>query len=213
MINVINALLVVILMLNLFAIGTSRIQSIIRIVALQGILLGILPLIIHEHLAWPSVVASFTALVLKGFVIPTMMSRALREANIKREVEPLIGLMPSIILGALGTVFAMLFTSQMPLAHESLSKLIVPSAISTMLVGFILLTTRFKALTQVIGYLILENGIFIFGVLLMDAMPMVIEMGVLLDLFVGIFVSCIIISKINQSFSSMDTRMLSSLKE
>jgi hydrogenase-4 component E len=101
----------------------------------------------------------------------------------------------------------------MPLANENLSKLIVPSAIATILVGFILLTTRFKALTQVIGYLILENGIFIFGVLLMEAMPMVIEMGVLLDLFVGIFVSCIIISKINQSFSSMDTRILSSLKE
>ena len=106
-----------------------------------------------------------------------------------------------------------MFASQMPLANGNLSKLIVPSAIATILIGFILLTTRFKALTQVIGYLILENGIFIFGVLLMEAMPMVIEMGVLLDLFVGIFVSCIIISKINQSFSSMDTRVLSSLKE
>jgi hydrogenase-4 component E len=142
-----------------------------------------------------------------------MMSHALRDVLIKREVEPLIGILPSIVLGALATVFALMFASQMPLADEQLSKLIVPSAIATILIGFIILTTRFKALSQVIGYLILENGIFIFGVLLMEAMPMVVEMGVLLDLFVCIFVSCIIISKINQSFSSMDTRMLSSLKE
>ncbi len=213
MTNLLNAILVIILMLNLFTLGTTRIQSIIRIVAFQGILLGILPLITHDGLSLMAVVASIIAIVLKGFAIPVMMSHALRDVQIKREVEPLIGILPSIILGALATVFALLFASQMPLTNENLSKLIVPSAIATILVGFILLTTRFKALTQVIGYLILENGIFIFGVLLMEAMPMVIEMGVLLDLFVGIFVSCIIISKINQSFSSMDTRILSSLKE
>jgi hydrogenase-4 component E len=142
-----------------------------------------------------------------------MMLQALRDAQIKREVEPLIGILPSIILGALATVFALLFTSHMPLEGEHVSKLIVPSSIATILIGFIILTTRFKALSQVIGYLILENGIFIFGILLMGAMPMMVEMGVLLDMFVGIFVSCIIISKINQSFASMDTRILSSLKE
>lgn len=211
--NVLNALLVMILMLNLFTLGTSRIQSTIRTVALQGVLLGFLPMVIHEHLTLPVIMAALTATILKGFIIPVMMSHALRDAQIKREVEPFIGLLPSIILGALATVFALLFASQMPLVDERLSKLIVPSAIATILIGFIILTTRFKALSQVIGYLILENGIFIFGVLLMEAMPMVIEMGVLLDLFVGIFVSCIIISKINQSFSSMDTRVLNSLKE
>lgn len=213
MTNILNALLVIILMLNLFTLGTSRIQSLIRTVAIQGIILGIIPLLMHAHFGIASIVVSLTAIVLKGFVIPRMMLQALRDAQIKREVEPLIGILPSIVLGALATVFALLFTSSIPLADEHVGKLIVPSSIATILIGFIILTTRFKALSQVIGYLILENGIFIFGVLLMGAMPMMVEMGVLLDLFVGIFVSCIIISKINQSFSSMDTRMLSSLKE
>ncbi|HEX2957481.1 MAG TPA: hypothetical protein VHO70_11660 [Chitinispirillaceae bacterium] len=213
MTNILNAILVIILMLNLFTLGTSRIQSVIRTVAVQGMLLGIIPLLIHAHLSYASIIVSFTAIMLKGFVIPSMMLQALRDAQIKREVEPLIGILPSIILGALATVFALLFTSSIPLANEHVSKLIVPSSIATILIGFIILTTRFKALSQVIGYLILENGIFIFGVLLMGAMPMMVEMGVMLDLFVGIFVSCIIISKINRSFSSMDTRILSSLKE
>jgi hydrogenase-4 component E len=128
-------------------------------------------------------------------------------------VEPLIGLQPTVILGALGTVFALLFADQLPLAAQHAGALIVPTAIATVLTGFILLITRFKALTQVMGYLVLENGIFIFGMLLVEAMPLVVEMGVLLDLFVAIFVICIIVNQINQAFSSMDTRRLVALKE
>ena len=89
----------------------------------------------------------------------------------------------------------------------------MPASIATVLVGFIILTTRFKALTQVIGYLVLENGIFVFGMLLVAAIPLVVEMGMLLDLFVGVFVISIITNKINEAFSSMDTRELASLKE
>jgi hydrogenase-4 component E len=82
-----------------------------------------------------------------------------------------------------------------------------------MFVGFLLLITRVKAITQVIGYLVLENGIFIFGMMLVEAMPLVVELAVLLDLFVGVFVICIIVNHINQAFSSLDTRRLVSLKE
>ena len=71
----------------------------------------------------------------------------------------------------------------------------------------------FQGLVQVVGYLVLENGIFVFGMLLIEAMPFVVEMGVLLDLFVGIFVICIITNHINPAFSSMDTRRLVTLKE
>ena len=213
MTHVLNAILVLVLVMNLFALGTSRIISIIRTVAAQGALLSLIPLLAHGRLSWPVGLAAIAALVLKGITIPSMMMKALRDANIKREVEPLIGLLPSIILGAMGTVFALLFANQLPLAEEHAGSLLVPASIATVLTGFIFLTTRFKALSQVLGYLVLENGIFIFGMLLIDAMPLMVEMGVLLDLFVGIFVICIIVNKINQSFASMDTRRLVSLKE
>ena len=141
------------------------------------------------------------------------MMQALRRAEIKREVEPLISPLTSIVLGATATAFAVLSAGQLPLAGDSEHALFVPTSIATVLVGFILLTTRFKALTQVVGYLVLENGIFIFGLLLVEAMPLVVEMGVLLDLVVGIFVISIIVNHINEAFSSLDTRRLVSLKE
>jgi len=213
MTTLLNTILVLVLMLNLFALGTSRIVSVVRTVALQGALLGLLPLLLNEHSPLATALTVIPTITLKGVIIPAMMNRALRDVKIKREVEPLIGLQPSVILGALGTVFALLFADQLPLAPQHTDALLVPTAIATVLAGFILLTTRFKALTQVMGYLVLENGIFIFGMLLVEAMPLVVEMGVLLDLFVAIFVICIIVNQINQAFASTDTRRLISLKE
>lgn len=213
MTNQLNALLIMVLVINLFALGTSRILAVIRIVAVQGALLGIIPFLVHQHVTLPAVMIAVAAIVLKGIVIPAIMIRALRDAQIKREVEPLVGFLPSILLGATGTACALLFANQLPLIDQHSGSLLVPASLATILTGFILLTTRFKALTQVVGYLVLENGIFIFGMLLIEAMPFVVEVGVLLDLFVGIFVICIITNHINAAFSSMDTRYLVTLKE
>lgn len=211
--DLLNAVLVIILVMNLFALGTSRIKTVIHIVAVQGILLGIIPLLIHKHLTIQVAIMLVVAIAIKSVVIPSIMIRALRDAQIKREVEPLIGLLPSMLLGAMATAFALLIAGQLPLTNLHYGTLLVPTSIATVIVGFIFLVTRYKAISQVIGYLMLENGIFIFGMLLIEAMPLVVELGVLLDLFVGIFVIGIIINHINQAFSSLDTRQLVSLKE
>src|SRR5208283_2068200 len=211
--DLLNAVLVVVLVLNLFALGTSRLLAVIRIVAVQGALLGALPLLVHDSPSLSVAAAALAAVALKGVAVPSIMMRALRDAQIKREVEPLIGLLPSIVLGALATALALLFSGQLQLSDSRTSTLIVPASISTALVGFLLLTTRYTAINQAVGYLVLENGIFIFGMLLVEAIPLVVEMGILLDLLVGVFVIAIIANHINRAFSSMDTRRLVSLKE
>jgi hydrogenase-4 component E len=211
--DLLNALLVIILVLNLFALGTSRILSVIRIVAAQGVLLGALPLLLYGNIGLPEALAAAVGILIKGILIPAIMTRALRDVVIKKEVQPLIGLLPSIILGALGTGFALIFANRLDMAPFQGGTLIVPAAFATIFVGFIILTTRVKALSQAVGYLVLENGIFIFGLLLVDAMPLVVEMGVLLDLFVGIFVIAIMVKHINRAFSTTDTSELVALKE
>lgn len=209
--ELINAIFVLILALNLFALGSSRIISVIRIVALQGVLMGFLPLLIHSHLSFSALLSSAAAISLKGFIIPAIMVKAMRDVQIKREVEPLLGLLPCTIIGALVTAVVFLICGRSPGAPEL--SLIIPTSITLVLVGFILLTTRLKSLTQVLGYLVLENGIYVFSLLLIEAIPLVVEMGMLLDLFVTIFIVSIISNKINRTFASLDTRNLSSLKE
>jgi hydrogenase-4 component E len=173
----------------------------------------VIPIMIGTHGDWHTGLIAVVSIVLKGRVIPQMLRKALRDAQIKREVEPLIGFVPTMLLGALGTLLSVALASGLPLDPQHQELLIVPASFSTVVTGFLLLTTRIKAITQVIGYLVLENGIFIFGMLLVDAMPLLVELGVLLDLFVGIFVVSIIIHHINREFASLDTRRLSSLKE
>jgi hydrogenase-4 component E len=211
--DILNALFVLVLILNLFALGNGRILSVIKIVAAQGVLLGIIPLFIHAHLTMPEVVTSVATIALKGFIIPAMMTKALRDVQIKREVEPLVGLLPSTILGALAIGITFLAFAGADSGLTGGASLIIPTSISTVIVGFILLTTRFKALSQVLGYLVLENGIYIFSLLLVEAIPLVVEMGMLLDLFVSIFIVSIITNHINRAFSTLDTRALSTLKE
>ncbi len=212
--SVLNMLLVVVLALNLFLLGNSRLSATIRIVAAQGALIGVMPLLVHQQPVGFAVFAlAVAAILLKGVLIPWMLMHAQREAQIKREVEPLVGFLPSMILGALATGFALAFAAHLPLAQEHTSHLLVPASVASVLSGFILLTTRFKAISQVIGYLVLENGVFIFGLLLIEAMPMIVEMGVLLDLFVGIFVISIIVNHINRAFSSQDTRRFGEQKD
>jgi hydrogenase-4 component E len=209
MVDLINALLVIVLVLNLAALGTSRIQSVIRVVAVQGALLGLITFLMHGNPSFPVILSASAAVLVKGIVIPAIMVRSLRAAQIKREVEPFIGFLPSIVLGAAATAAALLLSR----ALGARADLIIPASIATIVVGFIMLVSRYKAISQVLGYLVLENGIYIFGMLLVEAIPFVVEMGMLLDLFVGIFVISIITNHINQAFSSMDTRRLASLKE
>jgi len=208
-----NALLVAVLLLNLFALGTSRIRALVNAAGLQGIALGIMPLLVHNEITVLAVVIAAGTMALKGLVIPQMLLKALRDAQIKREIEPIVGFLPSILLGAAGMAVSVVLAAHLPLSKEHALTLIVPASFSTIFTGFILLTARIKAITQAIGYLVLENGIFIFGLLLLNAMPFLVELGVLLDLFVGIFVISIIIHHINREFASMDTRLLSTLKE
>jgi hydrogenase-4 component E len=209
----IDPILVLVLLLNFVALGASRMRTVIQAVAVQGMLLGVLIALAHGSLVlWVAMMALAT-IFLKGVVIPRMLFHAIRDVVIRREVEPIVGFIASLFLGAVGTGLAVLFARTLPIDHGEMGSLIVPAALSTVLTGFLMLTTRTKAITQVVGYLILENGVFIFGMLLMEAIPFLVELGVLLDLFVAIFVMGIIIHKISREFSSVSTQMLSELKE
>jgi len=211
--SLLSSLLVLVMLLNFFVLGTSRIRAMIQAVALQGLVLGLSPLLVHEHIGPRIVLIALATMSLKAGAIPWMLTRAMRDLQINREVEPLVSLTRSLILGGVGTAMALAFARHLPLNPMHTGGLVVPASLSTVLTGFIVLTARRKAITQVTGYLVLENGIFIFGLLLIEALPLLVEMGVLLDLLVGVFVMGIIIHHINREFASVSTDWLSALKE
>jgi len=209
----VDPVLVLVLLLNFFVLGTSRIHAVINAAALQGAVLGALALLMHGAGEPVTVFIAVATTLVKGVVIPAMLRRAMREVAIRREVEPLIDFVPSLLACAATTGLAIAFARTLPLAPGHVGSLLVPAALATVLAGFLVLVTRRKAITQVAGYLILENGVFIMGMTLLDAIPFLVEAGVLLDLFVAIFVMGIIIYQLNREFASLDTSRLSNLKE
>jgi hydrogenase-4 component E len=206
-----DSILILLLLTNFYILGTANLTSAIRGVALQGLLLGVLPLFVESEATWRLVGMVVATVVIKSAVIPGLLLKALRDVHIRHEVEPYVGFVPTLFLCGIGTALALLFADLLPLAPADRTGLFVPASLATLLAGFLGLTTRRKAISQVSGYLVLENGIYIFGLLLYQSM--VIEVGILLDLLVGIFVMGIVLNHIQREFSSLDTERLSRLKE
>jgi hydrogenase-4 component E len=141
------------------------------------------------------------------------LRRIIHTGEVHREVEPFIGFTASVFIGALLVIGSFAVATRLPLPTEPVSKLIVPVALSTLLLGMLTLVSRLKAITQVLGFLVLENGVFILGLLLLKQTPLLVEMGILLDLFVGVFIMAIVVYQIRREFDHMDTHLLDSLKE
>ena len=211
--NTLNLLVGLAMGLNLLALGSSRLPSIIRAAAVQGMALGVLPLLMEREFHWLVALVAVGTVAIKGFIIPNLLRHALRAANIDREAEPLIGFIPSLLLGAAATIGAVAMSGALPLRPEHAGLLLVPGAFATVVSGFLLLMGRTKAISQVCGYLILENGIYLFGMLLIHATPLIVEAGILLDLTVAVFVIGIIVDRIQKEFDTLDTRKLTSLRE
>jgi hydrogenase-4 component E len=205
--------LVGVLLLNFLMLGTSRLNAAIHFAGMQGVLLGVALFVAHGQTGARVLALAVVTALLKGFAIPAILLRAMRNVSIRREIEPFVGFTASLVLGALGTGLSLVFSRSLPLLDEHSAVLIVPTSFATVLTGFLVLTTRRKAITQVVGYLTLENGIFVFGLTLVEAIPFLVEIGVLLDLFVAVFVMGIIMNHIQREFSSLSTEHLTSLRE
>ena len=205
---------VTLIMTGFLLLGSSRIRACIRFVALQGIVLALLTLIPPDGRVSPATaMLALTTAAVKGFMLPWLLLRALRDADIRREVEPLVSYNLSILAGCLTLAISLWLSDRLPAPGQSAGFLLVPSAIFTSLNGLFLLVSRRTALTQVIGYLALENGIYEFGAGVVHGASMFIELGVLLDLLVAVFVMGIALFHINRQFDSIDTGRLASLHD
>jgi hydrogenase-4 component E len=211
--SAVDPVLVLILMMNFALLGTSRLPSAINASAVQGVLLGLLALLVNGVPELRPALVAIATISIKGVLIPKLLHRSLREAGIRLDVEPYVGFVMSLILGAIATGAAIVFADRLPLIPAHHGSLLMPASLATVLSGFLILSTRRKAITQVIGYLTLENGIFIMGLTLHETIPMLVEIGVLLDLLVAIFVIGIVINHISREFGSLDVGQLDALRE
>lgn len=217
--RIITLMAALVLVLQIAAVGQRWLVSGIRIFAVQSFLLAAIAAIIaYFNHASHIYVAAFLTLVLKAGLLPWLLEGLVEKIRIRREIEPLINAPLSILIAGcltlVGYVVAASFyhpeetSGRGALGHNTLAV-----AIALFLIGFFTMLNRRKALTQVLGLLSLENGLFLTAISLTYGMPLVVELGIFFDVLVGVLVLGILVFRIREAFDSMDVSKLRKLRE
>ena len=151
-------------------------------------------------------------MTLKGVVFPWLLFRAVRETRISRDVQPYVGYSASVMIGVVGLAGMFLLSERLAPFPAGASSLLVTAALFSVFTGLFLIVSRKRAINQVLGFLVLENGVYLFGAGVMSETSLLVEVGILLDVFVAVFVMGIALFHINREFDHIETDRLSSLK-
>lgn len=201
-------------LLTCFALlGTSRIGACIRYLSVQGILLSLVPVIVHDGaLTLRILLLAGASVALKGVIFPAVLLHLRARAGFHREVEPLIGFVASVLFGIVALAVSLGLARELKPALSHVPFLMLEAAIFLIAIGLFLIVSRRNALMQIIGYLVIENGIFVFGAITVVEIPLLVELGILLDAFVAVFVMGIAVFHISREFGMADADRLNALK-
>jgi hydrogenase-4 component E len=210
----VEGFLVILMLTNLWLLGSSRLLSCIAAVSVQGVLLGLLPLVIGiDAPLWRLILQAAISIGFKGIALPLLLLRAARSVDVRREVEPFVGYSASLLIGVVVLAVSLFIGLRLPIHGWDAPLLLVPAALFTALTGLFIIVSRRSAIVQALGYLAMESGIAAFGLALAEQEPLLIEMGTFLDAFVAIFVMGITIYHISREFDHIDADRLSSLRD
>ncbi|TAM51312.1 MAG: formate hydrogenlyase [Paraburkholderia sp.] len=212
--QLINFLAAVLLMLSFAMLSQRRILTLIHLYTLQGVTLVSANLILGfvTHDAHLYVSAGLT-LVLKVGLIPWILYRLVRRLDVQADVEPLINIPTTLLIGIVLVVIAFNVASPISQLATSVARGTLGIALACVLLSFMSMITRAKAIPQVIGFLSMENGLFFAAAAATNGMPMVVELGIGLDVLIGILILGVFMFQIREQFDSLDIHHLEKLKD
>lgn len=202
----------ILLGLNLYLISTTRISACIHSCGFQGILLAALPLTLGHSFNslsgghfWHVLLVSLGTVVFKGIAIPMLLLRAMRKTGIRREFEPFLSLHLSQLVGAGLVILSFWMSSVMKSIIPLVNSLALATGLSTLLIGIYLTINRKKSLSQVLGYLIAENGLFVMGWSLLGGASLLVELGVLLDILIAMMLMALLVTRMDEMSAAGET--------
>jgi hydrogenase-4 component E len=204
----------VILLLAFAMLAQRRVQQLVDLFALQGFVLFLSTLLVafqtgNHHLY----TSAALTLALKVLLLPWILRRLIRKLRIRGEVESLINVPTTLLIGVVLAVIS--FNVALPISTLSHSVLhgMLGIALAAVLLAFLMMITRRIAITQVIGFLAMENGLFLAATSATQGMPMVVELGIALDVLIGMIIIGVFFFQIRDQFDSLDISHLERLKE
>ena len=212
--QLINLFAALVLLLAFAMLAQRRVLSLIDLFAAQGLALAASTAVVaygtgQHHLYW----SAGLTLALKVLLLPWILHRLIRRLDVKWDVEGLINVPTTMLIGIVLVVFA--FNLAVPISQlaSTVTRATLGIALACVMLSFLMMITRRKAIPQVIGFLSMENGLFFAATSATYGMPMVVELGIALDVLVGTFIFGIFFFQIRETFDSLDLQHLERLKE
>ena len=212
--QLINVFASILLLLSFAMLAQRRVLSLIDLFALQGLTLAVSTAIVaygtgQTHLYWSAGIT----LVLKVVVLPWLLYRLIQRLDVRWEFEGLINIPTTMLIGIVLVVFA--FNLALPISQLSstVTRSTLGIALASVMLSFLMMITRRKAIPQVIGFLAMENGLFFAATSATYGMPMVVELGVALDVLVAMLILGVFFFQIREQFDSLDLKHFEKLRE
>ncbi len=210
----INLLAAILLLLAFAMLSQRRILSLIHLFTLQGATLAVSTAVVGYATAQPHLYFSAVlTLLLKVILIPLLLHRVIDRLNVRWDLETLINIPTTQLAGIVLVMFAFYLAQPIAQISATIARGTLGIALASVLLSFMMMITRSKAVPQVIGFLAMENGLFFAATAATYGMPMVVELGIALDVLVGILILGVFLFHIREQFDSLDIRHLEKLKE
>ena len=212
--QLINLFAAALLLLSFAMLSQRRIVSLINLFAAQGAVLAASTALVaaltgQGHLYWSALVT----LGLKVILLPWILHRLIRRLNVRWDVETLLNIPTTMLVGIVLVILAFNLAAPISQLAGTVTRATLGIALASVLLSFLMMITRSKAVPQVVGFLAMENGLFFAATGAVYGMPMVVELGVALDVLVAALILGIFLFEIRERFDSVDTRHLEKLKE
>jgi hydrogenase-4 component E len=184
----------------------------IKILSFQGILLfGIAFIELNQINILNLAFVLLETIIFKAIVIPLFLNYIIRRNRLTRDAEPFLPNFISLIIITLIIIITFILSNA--IADTTVSKIYFVVALSTLFTGLYIIVTRNKIITHVMGYLVIENGVFILSLAVGNKMPVLVNLGILLDIFASVFLLGIFINKIGDVLKDIDVDQLKNLKD
>ncbi len=208
----INVLLITFAMSLLYLSIANRLLTYIKILSLQGILLfGVAFIELNEISTLNLVLILLETIVFKAIAVPVFINYVIKRNNITREAEPFLPNFVSLIIVTLIIVVTIILSTS--ISDPYLNKIFFIVALATIFSGLYIIATRKKVITHVMGYMIIENGVFILSLAVGNEMPMLVNLGIMLDIFASVLILGIFVNKIGDVLKDVSVDQLRNLKD
>jgi len=207
-----NVLLIIFIISLLYVSIANRIITYVRVLAVQGLILfGVTFLQLHEIQKWNLALILLETIVFKTIAVPVFLGYLIKRNKITRETEPYLPHFVSLIITTMIVVITVLLANSVK--DTNLDKIFFIVSLSTLFTGLYFIASRKKIITHVMGYLMIENGVFVLSLAVGNEMPNLVNLGIMLDVFGSVLILGIFLNKIGDVFKAVDVDQLSNLKD